>query len=71
MTKAVSTVISGSIALPTLFAPDKDAARRFIEFFAADIAAAVRVTSACLIGQGCRPGHPILKEAKAEYAKLQ
>lgn len=27
MTKAVSTVISGSIALPALFAPDKDTTR--------------------------------------------
>src|SRR5436305_941933 len=37
MAKAVSTVVSGSLALPALFAPDKDAARRFIEFFTANI----------------------------------
>lgn len=37
MAKAVSKVISGSLELPALFAPDKDAARRFIEFFTANI----------------------------------
>ena len=37
MAKAVSRVISGSLELPALFAPDQDAARRFIEFFTANI----------------------------------
>lgn len=34
--RAVSRVVSGSLKLPVLFAPDKDAARRFIEFFTAN-----------------------------------
>src|SRR5215831_5484412 len=37
MGKAVVTVLPGSLALPKLFAPDEDAARRFIEFFTANI----------------------------------
>jgi site-specific recombinase XerD len=37
MARAVSRVVSGSLELPALFAPDKDAARRFIEFFTANI----------------------------------
>ena len=37
MAKAVSRVTSNSLALLALFAPDKDAARRFIEFFTANI----------------------------------
>ena len=37
MARAVSKVISGSLELPALFAPDKEAARRFIEFFTANI----------------------------------
>src|SRR5580704_9678663 len=37
MASAVSRVISGSLELPPLFAPDKDAAKRFIEFFTANI----------------------------------
>jgi site-specific recombinase XerD len=37
MAGAVSKVVSGSLALPALFAPDKDTARRFIEFFTANI----------------------------------
>ncbi|MGO8720146.1 MAG: hypothetical protein ACLQMO_13150 [Acidobacteriaceae bacterium] len=36
MAGAVSRVVSGSLKLPALFAPDKDAARRFIEFFTAN-----------------------------------
>jgi hypothetical protein len=34
---AVVKVLSGAPALPKLFAPDKGAARRFIEFFTANI----------------------------------
>lgn len=37
MAGTVSRVVSGSLELPALFAPDKDAARRFIEFFTANI----------------------------------
>lgn len=37
MTRALSRVVSGSLQLPALFAPNKDAARRFLEFFAANI----------------------------------
>jgi site-specific recombinase XerD len=37
MAKALVRVKSGSLDLPALFAPDKDAARRFIEFFTANI----------------------------------
>ena len=37
MTRAVSRVISGSAALPALRTPDSDAARRFVEFFTANI----------------------------------
>jgi site-specific recombinase XerD len=37
MARAVSRVVSGSLKLPALFAQDKDAARRFIEFFTANI----------------------------------
>jgi len=37
MAKAVSRVVSGSLQLPALFAPDADAGRRFIEFFTANI----------------------------------
>jgi site-specific recombinase XerD len=37
MAKALSRVVSGSPTLPALFAPDEDAARRFIEFFTANI----------------------------------
>ena len=37
MAEAVSTVVSRSLALPALFAPDKDAARHFIEFVTANI----------------------------------
>ena len=37
MAGAVSKVVSGSLELPALFAPDKDAARRFVEFFTANI----------------------------------
>ena len=37
MARAVSKVVSSSLALPALFAPNKDAARRFLEFFAANI----------------------------------
>src|SRR5271167_2263201 len=37
MAQVVSRVVSGSPALPALFAPDEDAARRFIEFFTANI----------------------------------
>jgi len=37
MAKAVSRVVSGSLELPARFAPDRDAARRFIEFFTANI----------------------------------
>lgn len=33
MTAAVATVIADRLQLPALFAPDPDAARRFIEFF--------------------------------------
>jgi len=36
MGKAVVKVLPGTPALPKLFAPDKDAARRFIEFFTAN-----------------------------------
>src|SRR5215472_15747145 len=35
--KAVVKVLPGSPVLPKLFAPDQDAARRFIEFFTANI----------------------------------
>src|SRR6516165_1571122 len=37
MGQAVVKVLPGAPALPKLFAPDKDAARRFIEFFTANI----------------------------------
>jgi site-specific recombinase XerD len=37
MAGAVSRVVSGSLELPALFAPDRDAARRFVEFFTANI----------------------------------
>jgi hypothetical protein len=37
MAGAVSRVVSGSPESPALFAHDKDAARRFIEFFTANI----------------------------------
>ena len=37
MGKAVVKVLPGAPALPKLFAPDEDAARRFIEFFTANI----------------------------------
>jgi arylsulfatase A-like enzyme len=37
MAKAVSRVVSGSVELPALFAPDRDAARRLVEFFTANI----------------------------------
>jgi site-specific recombinase XerD len=37
MAGAVSKVVLGSLELPALFAPDKNAARRFIEFFTANI----------------------------------
>jgi len=37
MARAVSKVVSGSVTLPALFAPDPGAARRFIEFFTANI----------------------------------
>ena len=37
MGKVVVKVLPGSPALPKLFAPDPDAARRFIEFFTANI----------------------------------
>lgn len=37
MGQAVVTVIPGLPALPRLFAPDEDAARRFLEFFTANI----------------------------------
>lgn len=37
MARAVSRVVSGSVELPALFAPDRDAAKRFIEFFTANI----------------------------------
>ena len=37
MGKAVVKVLPGAPALPRLFAPDQDAARRFIEFFTANI----------------------------------
>ncbi|HLJ45459.1 MAG TPA: tyrosine-type recombinase/integrase [Bryobacteraceae bacterium] len=37
MAKALTKATPGSLALPALFAPDQDAARRFIEFFTANI----------------------------------
>jgi hypothetical protein len=37
MAGAESRVVLGSLELQALFAPDKDAARRFIEFFTANI----------------------------------
>ena len=37
MTQDVVRVVSGSAVLPKLFAPDEDAARRFMEFFTANI----------------------------------
>jgi len=37
MARSVSRVVSGSLELPALFAPDRDAAKRFIEFFTANI----------------------------------
>ena len=37
MARAVSKTVSGSLQLPALFAPDGDAAKRFIEFFTANI----------------------------------
>jgi site-specific recombinase XerD len=37
MAGTVSRVVSGFLELPALFAPDKDAARRFIEFFTTNI----------------------------------
>ena len=37
MAQAVVKVVSGAPSLPRLFAPDQDAARRFIEFFTANI----------------------------------
>lgn len=37
MAKVVSRVVSGSLELPALFAPDRDAAKRFVEFFTANI----------------------------------
>jgi hypothetical protein len=37
MAKAVSKVVSSSVVLPALFAPDQDAAKRFVEFFTANI----------------------------------
>jgi len=36
MARAASRVALGSLDLPALFAPDRDAARRFIEFFTAN-----------------------------------
>jgi site-specific recombinase XerD len=37
MAKALSKVMPGTMVLPALFAPDQDAAKRFIEFFTANI----------------------------------
>lgn len=37
MAGTVSRVVSGSLELPSLFAPDRDAAKRFVEFFTANI----------------------------------
>ena len=37
MAGAVSRVVSSSLQLPPLFAPDRDAAKRFVEFFTANI----------------------------------
>lgn len=37
MTRALANVISGTAALPALFAPDPDAGKRFVEFFTANI----------------------------------
>src|SRR6266849_5379580 len=37
MAQNIVRVVPGSVALPKLFAPDQDAARRFIEFFTANI----------------------------------
>src|ERR1700684_1320944 len=37
MAKDVSRLVAASLELPALFAPDKDAAKRFIEFFTANI----------------------------------
>ena len=37
MTRALTNVVPGSAALPALFAPDPDAAKRFVEFFTANI----------------------------------
>jgi site-specific recombinase XerD len=37
MAKALSKVVLSSVALPALFAPDQSAAKRFIEFFTANI----------------------------------
>jgi hypothetical protein len=37
MGKRVVKVLPGAPALPRLFAPDQDAARRFVEFFTANI----------------------------------
>ena len=38
MAQALATVVPGSdLALPALFAPDRDAAKRFVEFFTANI----------------------------------
>ena len=37
MARAVSRVVSGSLKLQALFTPDRDAVKRFIEFFTADI----------------------------------
>lgn len=37
MAGAVSRIVLGSLKLPALFAPDRDAAKRFVEFFTANI----------------------------------
>jgi hypothetical protein len=37
MTRAASKVTSGPAVLPALFAPDRDAARRFVEFFTVNV----------------------------------
>lgn len=37
MTQALAIIPGSDIALPALFAPDRDAARRFVEFFTANI----------------------------------
>src|ERR1700674_4828225 len=37
MTRALTKALPAAVALPALFAPDADAARRFVEFFTANI----------------------------------